>query len=210
MEKAFHHGVSRSRSSASGGSAKLPLSDADAGVQGARVPLSQQVAICVSRWHQQLPEFGAVSLAEMHRWARKLYFHPHRPRCAAAQPYFLCTVRPGFSGTIAIPTGGGSSRQRAGRRGMTLRSRLDSARTPPRMPTAPLGKQRLGTTERVGQEDEGTDSLQQQLPRSGASVELRRAARQLLLLGRPTGRELARCRQQPAARRPTVTTLAHS
>ena len=72
------------------------------------------------------------------------------------------------------------------------------------MPTAPLGKQRLGTTERVGQEDEGTDSLQQQLPRSGASVELRRAARQLLLLGRPTGRELARCRQQPAARRPVT------
>ncbi len=77
MEKDFHHshGASRLRSSASGGSAKLPLSDADAGVQGARVPLSQQVAICVSRWHQQLPEFGAVSLAEMHRWAFTLIVH---------------------------------------------------------------------------------------------------------------------------------------
>ena len=73
------------------------------------------------------------------------------------------------------------------------------------MPTAPLGKQRLGTTERVGQEDEGTDSPQQLLPRSGASVELRRAARQLLLLARPTGRELARCRQERAARRPAMT-----
>ena len=71
------------------------------------------------------------------------------------------------------------------------------------MPAAPLSKQRLGTTERVGREDEWTDCLQ--LPRSGASVELRRAARQLLLLARPTGRELARCRQERAARRPAMT-----
>ena len=95
MEKAFHHGVSRSRSSASGGSAKLPLSDADAGVQGARVPLSQQVAICVSRWHQQLPEFGAVSLAEMHRWARKLSpsSSTHRPRSSTTLLPLHCAAR---------------------------------------------------------------------------------------------------------------------
>ena len=94
MEKAVHHshGASRLRSSASGGSAKLPLSDADAGVQGARVPLSQQVAICVSRWHQQLPEFGAVSLAEMHRWAHKL--SPSSRSAAAQIPNVLrCAAR---------------------------------------------------------------------------------------------------------------------
>ena len=45
----------------------LARTDADNAIPGARVPLAEQVTVCVSRWQRQLPEHGAVSLAEMHR-----------------------------------------------------------------------------------------------------------------------------------------------
>lgn len=59
----------RARSSPSKKRTKgLARTDADYGLSGARVPLAQQVSACVSRWQQQLPAHGAVSLAEMHRY----------------------------------------------------------------------------------------------------------------------------------------------
>ena len=45
---------------------EIPMTAADRAEPGARVPLAEQIWTCQERWHMELPEKGAVSLATMH------------------------------------------------------------------------------------------------------------------------------------------------